>query len=79
VIEEALLFVRHDIESKGIVLTWISTATFRPSAETAVQLQQVIVNLLVNSIQAIEHGGVARREIRLGATRASNSVTHPGP
>jgi PAS domain S-box-containing protein len=75
VIEEALLFVHHDLDAKGIVLTLDLDRELPPVSGDRVQLQQVIVNLLVNSIQAIEHGGGARREIRLVATTASNSVT----
>jgi two-component system, LuxR family, sensor kinase FixL len=63
VAEEALLFIRHDIDSKSIAL---STA-FGPGLPRVmgdrIQLQQVMVNLLVNSIQAIAQFGQSTRRI----------------
>lgn len=53
IVEEALLFVRHDIEAKTIKLTTDFAAGIPPVRGDRVQLQQVIVNLLVNSIQAL--------------------------
>jgi two-component system, LuxR family, sensor kinase FixL len=53
VAEEALLFIRHDIDSKSIALS----TTYDPGLPRVmgdrIQLQQVIINLLVNSVQAI--------------------------
>jgi C4-dicarboxylate-specific signal transduction histidine kinase len=52
VVTEALLFVRHDLDTKRIRLkTEFSAEPLRICGDR-VQLQQVIVNLLVNSIQA---------------------------
>ncbi|MCA6109772.1 sensor histidine kinase [Bradyrhizobium cenepequi] len=63
IIEEALLFIRHDIESKLITLS----TTFRPGLPRVmgdrIQLQQVIINLLVNSVQAITQSGQPTRRI----------------
>ena len=63
VVEEALLFIRHDLDSKSIVLS----TTFAPGLPHVigdrVQLQQVIINLLVNSVQAIVQSGQPTRRI----------------
>ena len=61
--EEALTFVRHDIEFRRIA--WSIDAAPAPAMVLGdrVQLQQVIVNLLVNSIQAVSQGDRATRRI----------------
>src|SRR3546814_15560322 len=51
-----MLFVGHDIETRAIELTLTSTPLPVVMGDR-VQLQQVIVNLLVNSIQAIPNAG----------------------
>ncbi|WP_168195515.1 ATP-binding protein [Bradyrhizobium sp. NAS80.1] len=60
---EALLFIRHDIDSKSITLS----TTFAPGLPQVlgdrIQLQQVIINLLVNSVQAIVQSGQPTRRI----------------
>src|SRR3546814_14645881 len=56
IVEEAMLFVGHDIETRAIELTLTSTP-LPVAMGDRVQLQQVIVNLLVNSIQAIPNAG----------------------
>lgn len=73
-IEEALLIVRHDVEAKSIALDLALDQALPPIVGDRVQLQQVIVNLLVNSIQAIDHGE-GRRQIRLGAEATAEGVS----
>ena len=53
VVEEALLFIRHDIDSKSIVLSTAYHPGLPRVMGDRIQLQQVIINLLVNSVQAI--------------------------
>ncbi|MEN3975720.1 ATP-binding protein [Emcibacter sp. SYSU 3D8] len=53
VVEEALVFCRHDIQSRAIVLAFKPAAGLPTVTADRIQLQQVIVNLLVNSVQAI--------------------------
>jgi C4-dicarboxylate-specific signal transduction histidine kinase len=65
VVEKALFFVRHDIGVHQIDLS-IDTAGQLPKIlGDRVQLQQVIVNLLVNSIQAIAQADRPDRYIHL--------------
>lgn len=68
VVEEALLFVRHDLEARSIDLSLKLGTALPPIIADRVQLQQVIVNLLVNSIQAISQSDHAARRIEI-ATR----------
>jgi two-component system, LuxR family, sensor kinase FixL len=65
VVDEALLFVRSDIESKTIDLSFKAKADAPMIEGDRVQLQQVIVNLLVNSMQAIEQSAATTRQIHL--------------
>jgi signal transduction histidine kinase len=66
VVEEALLFVRHDIELWSICLSMKYGTGLPKVTGDRIQLQQVVVNLLVNSVQAIAQrsgsgSGSARR------------------
>ena len=63
VVEEALLFIRHDIDSKSIALSTTFAAGLPNVIGDRIQLQQVIINLLVNSVQAIVHSGQPTRRI----------------
>jgi two-component system sensor kinase FixL len=65
VVEEALQVVRHDIESRSIVLQVKYGAGLPKVIGDRIQLQQVVVNLLVNSVQAIVQGGGPVRRIEL--------------
>jgi len=62
---EALSFVRHDIESKKIALAIDVPQALPDVAGDRIQLQQVIVNLLLNSIQAISQNQSPKRQIRI--------------
>ena len=65
VVDEALHFVRHDIDARDITLLR-SDADHLPSViGDRVQLQQVVVNLLVNSVQAIAQADAQERRIEL--------------
>jgi two-component system, LuxR family, sensor kinase FixL len=63
VVEEALLFVCHDIEARGILMSVRFDIALPRVLGDRVQLQQVIVNLLVNSLQAIAQDGDGRIEL----------------
>ena len=63
VAKEALLFIRHDIESKSIALSTTFASGLPQVLGDRIQLQQVIINLLVNSVQAIVHSGQPTRRI----------------
>lgn len=53
VAEESLLFVRHDLDSKGIEVVTDFGSHMPRICGDRVQLRQVIINLLVNSIHAL--------------------------
>jgi C4-dicarboxylate-specific signal transduction histidine kinase len=65
VADEAVHFVRHDLDARGITLLRADADQLPPVVGDRVQLQQVVVNLLVNSIQAITQADAHERRIAL--------------
>ena len=63
VVQEGLLFIRHDINSKSIALSTAYDPGLPRVMGDRIQLQQVIINLLVNSVQAIAQSGQPTRRI----------------
>jgi len=74
VVEEALLFVRHDIEAREIDLSLRLGAGLPPVLADRVQLQQVIVNLFVNSIQAMSQASAGGGWIALETGMDADNV-----
>jgi len=66
VVEEALMFVCHDIEARGIQLGVRLDIGLPRVLGDRVQLQQVVVNLLVNSLQAMAGRPQSQIEITTG-------------
>jgi signal transduction histidine kinase len=74
VVEESLLFVCHDIEARGIQLSVTLDIGAPRVLGDRVQLQQVIVNLLVNSLQALAQKDVGEGRIALAIGRAAGGA-----
>jgi signal transduction histidine kinase len=53
IVEEALIFVRHEVETRSIELSVRLDPGLPAVHGDRVQLQQVIVNLLINAVQAL--------------------------
>jgi two-component system sensor kinase FixL len=68
VVEEALLVVRHDFEARSIALSVKYDDRLPGVIGDRIQLQQVVVNLLMNSVQAMAQGGGPARRIDLCTT-----------
>lgn len=73
VIEEALLVVGHDLDSRSIALSFKRGPNLKVLADR-IQLQQVVVNLLVNSIQAIVHADGLNGRIDLATDTDADTV-----
>jgi len=65
VVDDALHFIRHEIEFKSIKLSVNAPSTRPKILGDRIQLQQVVVNLLVNGMQAIVQTNPPRRAIRV--------------
>jgi PAS domain S-box-containing protein len=63
VIHEALLFLRHEVQSHGLTVTHHPNPAAPKVLGDRTQLQQVIVNLTVNAIQAMAHAETERRTL----------------
>jgi len=63
VITESLLFLRHELQSKGVSV-WLDLAPALPAvAGDRTQLQQVVVNLAINAAQAMVESGTVQRQL----------------
>jgi PAS domain S-box-containing protein len=68
VIREALTFLRHEVESHGLIVTHRPNPAAPKVLGDRTQLHQVIVNLMVNAIQAMTHAGTTRRTLAIRTT-----------
>lgn len=74
IVREAVLFVRSESQAHHIVITSRLTGGLRRVLGDRVQLQQVVVNLLINSIQAIAANDGLAREISVETTQSRDKV-----
>ena len=65
VIRQCVVFLRHESEDKGVVITTKLQQDLPAVRGDRIQLQQVIVNLIVNSIQAMKTAPHVHRDIYL--------------
>jgi PAS domain S-box-containing protein len=70
IIREALLFLRHELESRNVTILHRPAATAPQVLGDRTQLQQVVVNLAINAVQAMTQAGYDDRKIVIStATR----------
>lgn len=80
VIDGSLLLLRDQIRQKGITLSLPAPEAAEASVRARhVQLEQVLVNLLQNAVQACAPGGQIALEIDVAAHAISLSVSDDGP
>jgi PAS domain S-box-containing protein len=65
VVREALLFLRHEVESRGVAVSHFPAFDPQKVFGDRTQLQQVIVNLAINAVQAISLAGSSKRNISI--------------
>ena len=69
-VREAIGFMRALAEGRGIALIYAPAATELPIRGDAVQLQQVVLNLIMNAMDAISGVQVGKREIGVTTIRS---------
>jgi PAS domain S-box-containing protein len=74
VIEESMVFLRHDLQSKGVVVSLDLAPVLPQVTGDRTQLQQVVVNLTINAVQAMAQSAAARRTLLI-QTRLSDTET----
>jgi signal transduction histidine kinase len=74
VVRESLLFVHHEIERRAIRVTTAYARRLPLVTGDRIQLQQVIVNLLINAVQAVEGLDEAKREILVATETEGESA-----
>jgi signal transduction histidine kinase len=63
VVQEALQFLRHEIQTRSVDVSHFPASDTWIVLADRTQLQQVIVNLIVNAVQAMTQSGSANRSI----------------
>jgi signal transduction histidine kinase len=84
VIMESLVFLRHEFQAKGVSVSLDLAPALPPVVGDGTQLQQVVVNLAVNAVQAMTEADTTRRRIfiRTGLSQpnmVSCAVEDSGP
>ena len=74
VVAEALVFLHHESQSRGVSIVHKRSASPAKVLGDRVQLQQVFVNLAVNAIQAMEDAASPDRRIAITTTEISGLI-----
>lgn len=74
VIAEALVFLRHESQSRGVSIAHHKDPSAVAVFGDRVQLQQVVVNLAMNAMQAMEDAQCANRTITIRTTQSPGMV-----
>jgi len=73
-IEEAILFLRHEMQAQGVTVAMDLDRTQPAVQGDRTQLQQVVVNLAMNAIQAMSQAGANNRVIRVSSQRTNTQI-----
>jgi C4-dicarboxylate-specific signal transduction histidine kinase len=73
VIDETLLFIGHETQSRGISVRLIRATSLPEVLADRTQIQQVLVNLAVNAIQAMASAPATRRTLGIRTTQPDAS------
>lgn len=76
VIDEALEFLKHECQSRDVTITRYGDTSSAMVFGDRTQLQQVIVNLAVNSMQAMEQVQTQHHRITIRTARTDPSSVH---
>jgi len=69
VIRESLAFVAADVARQGVVVREMLSEDLPPVLADRIQLQQVVLNLILNGVEAMEHVAEQTRDLLIRAER----------
>jgi C4-dicarboxylate-specific signal transduction histidine kinase len=70
VIAESMTFLRHEFQSKGVSISLDLAEGLPQVTGDRTQLQQIVLNLAINAVQAMTQAGTARRRIFIRTMRS---------
>lgn len=73
-IEEAILFLRHEMQAQGVAVSLELERNLPDVLGDRTQLQQVVVNLALNAIQALAEAKAESRILRLSTQRTDSRI-----
>jgi PAS domain S-box-containing protein len=76
VIRDSLLFLRHEVASQGVAVSHFPAINQKVVLGDRTQLQQVIVNLAVNAVQAMAQAGSSKRSITFRTAWQNPTTLH---
>jgi two-component system, LuxR family, sensor kinase FixL len=74
VVEEGLRFLRHEMDAHGVTIAASLSKTIPKIEGDRVQLQQVLINLIMNSLQATEASSNAEKFISVRTYRGTENA-----
>ena len=69
VVEEVATFLHHEMQSRDVTLSLDLATHLRPIDADHIQIQQVLLNLVVNAMQAMDNVSADRRCLRITTAR----------
>jgi PAS domain S-box-containing protein len=74
IIEEAMMFLRHEFQSKEVAVSLDLAPALPPVLGDRIQLQQVVVNLGINAVQAMAQAATGRRQLAIRTMLAGKNT-----
>ena len=74
IIEESMMFLRHEFQSKEVAVSLDLAPALPPVLGDRIQLQQVVVNLGINAVQAMAHTATGRRQLAIRTMLAGQNT-----
>jgi len=68
IVRDVLLFLRQEIKTRAAIVTHKPDKSAPPIFGDRTQLQQLVVNLCINAIQATQHADITQRRIEISTT-----------
>ena len=74
IIEESMMFLRHEFQSKEVAVSLDLAPALPPVLGDRIQLQQVVVNLGINAVQAMAQAATGRRQLAIRTMLAGKNT-----